>query len=148
MTRPTIDHDTWILVADGQKALFLRNDGDDELRNFTVCRVEEQDNPPTRDQGADRPGRMGDAGSAHRSAVADTDWHQLAEDRFAKDLGEMLYKMAHKNRFQKLVIVAPPRILGELRHELHKEVLDRVVGEVPKTLTNHPIDRIETLLGD
>ena len=56
--------------------------------------------------------------------------------------------MAHKNRFEKLVLVAPPRVLGELRQELHKEVQDRIVGEVPKTLTNHPIDRIETLLAD
>ena len=148
MTAPTIDHDAWILVADGQKALFLCNEGDNELRNFVVRRVEEQDNPPAREQGTDRPGRMGDAGSAHRSSVADTDWHQLAEDRFAKDLSDILYRMAHKNRFEKLVLVAPPRVLGELRQELHKEVQDRIVGEVPKTLTNHPIDRIETLLAD
>lgn len=148
MTAPTIDHDTWILVADGQKALFLCNEGDDELRNFAVRHVEEQDNPPDREQGTDRPGRMGDQGSAHRSSVAETDWHQLAEDRFAKDLSDILYRMAHKNRFEKLVLVAPPRVLGELRQELHKEVQDRIVGEVPKTLTNHPIDRIETLLAD
>ena len=80
--------------------------------------------------------------------MAETDWHQLAEDRFAKDLSDILYRMAHKNRFEKLVLVAPPRVLGELRQELHKEVQDRIVGEVPKTLTNHPIDRIETLLAD
>jgi len=58
----------------------------------------------------------------------------------------MLYAMAHRNRFKKIAIVAPPKILEDLRDEMHKEVADRVVAEIAKTLTNHPIDRIEDLL--
>ena len=42
--------------------------------------------------------------------------------------------------------MAPPATLGELRSKLHKEVQDKVVAEIDKTLTNHPIDKIERLL--
>ncbi|MEX6506268.1 host attachment family protein [Jiella sp. M17.18] len=142
-----IDNHTWILVADGEKALFLENAGDATLPNFQVRRVEEHDNPPDREQGADRPGRMSDdTTGSHRSAVADTDWHVIEKDRFAKEIADILYKMAHRGRFERIVIVAPPHILGDLRQEIHKEVADKVVGEVAKTLTNHPVDKIETLL--
>ena len=78
----------------------------------------------------------------------DTDWHQLSKDRFAHELADILYKLAHKGRFDKIVLVAPPHTLGELRDNLHKEVADKVVGEIPKTLTNHPIPEIEKIVKD
>ncbi|NDW03480.1 host attachment family protein [Jiella pacifica] len=141
-----IDYKTWILVADGEKALFLENMGDGELPNFEIRRIEEQDNPPSREQGANVPGRMSDGGTAHRSAVEDTDWHELGKERFAAEIAEMLYKMAHRGRFEKLVVVAPPKILGEMRQHLHKEVQSKIVGELAKDLTNHPVDQIEKVL--
>jgi protein required for attachment to host cells len=141
-----IDNGTWVLIADGEKALFLENKTDGQDPFFEVFREEEQDNPPNREQAANRPGRFNDGPSVHRSAVADTDWHELAKDRFAHDLADILYKQVHKGRFNKLVIVAPPNTLGELRQELHQEVTQKVIGEVPKTLTNHPIDEIEKIV--
>ncbi len=44
------------------------------------------------------------------------------------------------------MLVASPKILGTLRAEMHKEVADRIVAEVPKTLTNHPLDKVEKML--
>ncbi|MBY6114837.1 host attachment family protein [Mameliella alba] len=137
---------TWVLVADGEKALFLRNDIDDINPDLNVVRIEQQENPSDREQSANRPGRMNDAGPGQKSAMDDTDWHELAKERLADDLSEILYKQAHRGAFDRIVIVAPPRTLGELRDKLHKEVLDKVVAELDKTLTNHPIDKIETLL--
>ncbi|MGJ8615731.1 MAG: host attachment family protein [Sulfitobacter sp.] len=146
MTRLT--NGTWVLVADGEKALFLENQTDGEDPFLEVIHHEEQENPPNREQAANRRGRFNDGPSVHRSAVDDTDWHQLAKDRFAKEVAEILYQQAHKGAFERIVIVAPPNTLGELRQEWHKEVADKVVGEVPKTLTNHPIDEIEKLIKD
>ncbi len=94
----------------------------------------------------DRPGRFNDGPSVHRSAVADTDWHRAQKEKFADDIADRLYRLAHRGDFDKLVIVAPPLVLGEMRRKLHKEVSDRIVGEVPKTLTNHPVYEIEKLL--
>lgn len=137
---------TWVLIADGEKALFLENLTDGENPHFDVFREEEQENPPNREQAANRRGRFNDGPNVHRSAVADTDWHQLAKDRFAEELADILYKQAHKGRFERIVLVAPPKTLGELRDEIHQEVSDKVVGEIPKTLTNHPVEDIEKIV--
>ncbi|WP_227285972.1 host attachment family protein [Boseongicola sp. H5] len=135
---------TWVLVADGEKALLCENIGDADHPLLEVRREDHQENPPNRDQGAHKPGRFNDGPSVHRSAVEDTDWHRLAQDRFAQDLSEMLYKRAHRHRFERLIIVAAPRILGELRGQIHKEVASRVIAELPMTLTNHPLDEVAT----
>lgn len=141
-----LSNGTWVLIADGEKALFLENQGDDDYPFLEVFREESQDNPPDREQSANRPGRFQDGPGPHRSAVDDTDWHELAKDRFAADLADLLYKKAHANKFERIVLVADPKTLGELRDQLHQAVTDKVVGEVAKTLTNHPVDEIEKIV--
>lgn len=140
-----IPHDSTILVLDGEKALFLRNEGDAEYPNFVVENKREQDNPPNREQAANVPGRMFD-GTGHKSAVQDTDWHELAKDRFAQDIADILYKRVHAGKIEKLVLVADPHSLGAIRPELHKEVNDILIGEVDKDITNHPLDKIEKIV--
>ena len=138
---------TWVLLADGRKALFLRNDLDEMTPDLNVVRIEEIDNPPTREQGTDKPGRFpADPGPKQRSAVAETDWHQLAEQRFADELADLLYRYAHKGAFKSLVLVVPAPVLGELRKKLHKEVTDRIVAVLEKDLTNMPLDKVEEML--
>lgn len=72
----------------------------------------------------------------------------MAKERFADELSEILYRYAHKGKFGRIVLVAPSRVLGELRQKLHKEVTSRVVAELPKDLTNHPLDKVEKMLKD
>ncbi|MBX3532409.1 MAG: host attachment protein [Rhizobiaceae bacterium] len=139
-------HDIWVVVADGEKALFLRNEGDAEYPNLQVMRELNEENPPTREQGTDQAGRFHDGPSPHRSATEETDWHRIAKERFADEIAGRLYKHAHRGDFEKLVIVAPPLVLGEMRQRLHKEVADRVEAEISKTLTGHPVDQIEKIL--
>jgi protein required for attachment to host cells len=146
MDRITLKHGLWLMVADGEKALFLKNEGDTKYPNFEVVREMEKENPPTRQQGSDRPGRLSDGPSVHRSAVADTDWHKVGKLRFAEEIAGRLYEMAHRGDFKEILLIAPPLVLGELRKKLHDEVSAKVVGEIPKTLTNHAVFDIEKLL--
>ena len=146
MSDTSIPHDAWVVVADGEKALFMRNEGDGEHLNLQVFREEEIDNPPNREQAANRRGRQSDSTTARRYAYEDTDWKQLGKERFAKDLAEILYKRAHANKFDKLVVAADPSTLGELRKEFHQVVSDKVIAEVAKDLTNHPMDEMEKVL--
>ena len=115
MDRIALKHGLWLMVADGEKALFMKNEGDSLHPNFQVIRELEQENPPTREQGSDRPGRLSDGPSAHRSAVADTDWHKVGKIRFAHEIAGRLYKMAHRGDFTQMALIAPPAVLGELR---------------------------------
>lgn len=133
----------WVIIADGEKALFLRNIGDEIDMNLDVVRKEEQDNPKAQDWAANRPGRFNDGPSVHRSAVDDTDWHELEKERFAKEIADRLYKLSCRGAFEKLAIAASRVVLSELRNELHSEVQSKVILDVPKVLTNHPLDEIE-----
>lgn len=56
--------------------------------------------------------------------------------------------MAHAGDFQKLILVASPQVLGTMREAMHQEVTDKIVGEVAKTLTNHPLTEIEEIVTD
>jgi protein required for attachment to host cells len=42
-----------------------------------------------------------------------------------------------------LVIVAPPRTLADIRGALHADVASRVIAEINKDLTRHPVGDIE-----
>ncbi|RWA71375.1 host attachment protein [Mesorhizobium sp.] len=138
-----LKHDLWVIVADGEKALFLRNQGDTKYPNLQVVQEMEQENPATREQGTDKPGRYAEG---PRSAIEETDWHRLGKERFADDIADRLYKLAHRGDFDEVVLIAPPQVLGEMRQKLHKEVCDKVKAQIPKTLTNHTIPEIEKLL--
>lgn len=141
-----IKHGTWVVVADGEKVLFLRNRTDSLDPNLDVREKETQENPKDIDQSANRPGRMPDVGHGQRSALDDTDWHELAKERFAADLAKTLYDKVHAGEIERIVLVAAPQVLGELRQEMHKEVQNRVVAEIDKTLTRHPVDEIEEIV--
>jgi len=144
--KPHISHNALVLIGDGQRALFLRNRGTAQQLSLEIEQIMEQDNPATREQGTDRPGRSVANVGAARSAVEEADWHSIAKERFAGEIAEALYRYAHDNRFEELVIIAPAKILGNLRRAFHTEVTDRVVGEIPKELTSHPIPEIEKLM--
>ncbi|MCH4892817.1 MULTISPECIES: host attachment family protein [unclassified Sphingomonas] len=153
-----IAHDALVLVADGRKMLWLRNEGDAVHPNLVVEDKQVQPNPKDSEQKTDAPGRTfsslgggGPGGSQSgadgpRSSMEETDFHQQAEDRFAAEAAETLRMGALANQYEQLIIVAPPRTLGEMRKHYHKEVEARLAGELAKDLTDHPIPEIERLL--
>jgi protein required for attachment to host cells len=141
-----VPHNTVVVVADGKKMLFFRNEGDAEYPKLEVERKRETEDAKDRDQKTDAPGRIFNSGGAGRSAYQEVDFHQMEEDRFAAETAEMLRMRALRNEFESLIIVAPPRTLGELRKHYHKEVEKRLTGEVAKDLTGHPVAEIEKIL--
>lgn len=135
-----------VLVTDGRKMLFLRNEGDQNQIDLRVERHRERDDAPNRDLGTDTAGRTFQSGTTGRSAYEETDFHQLEEDRWAHEAAEAINKRALTNDFEALAIIAPPKTLGELRKKLHKEAEKRVVVEIDKEMTGHPIEDIEKLI--
>ena len=142
-----LPHQALVLVLDGKKMLFLRNEGD---QNQIDLRTEAHDHRQDRkdsDIKTDAPGAIGQsAGYSGRVAYEETDFHQLEEDRWAKDAAENLRKRALNNDFEALAIIAPPKVLGVLRKEFHKEVERRIVLTLNKEMTDRPIPDIEELL--
>ncbi|HEX8443567.1 MAG TPA: host attachment family protein [Allosphingosinicella sp.] len=142
-----VPHGSCVVVADGAKMLFFRNEGDAEFLKLEVERKREQENLSRQELGRSEPGRTFDAsGGAGRSAYEETDFHQLEEDKFAAETAEILKQRALRKEFESLIIVAPPRTLGELRKHYHKEVQKRLTGEIAKDLTGHPVEEIERII--
>lgn len=138
--------DAAVLVADGRKMLFLRNKGDDLYPNLVVEHAEEQANPKDSDQKSDAPGVSYSSARPGRSTMDEADFHQLAEDRFAADAADLLKRRALAHDFESLIVIAPPRTLGELRKHYHAAVRALITGELDKDLTGHPIADIESAI--
>jgi protein required for attachment to host cells len=142
-----IPHDAIIFVGDGRKALFLRNDGDENFPNLKAERVFAEENPPTHEQGTDRPGvAFAHAGSHRRVSMGETDWHQLEEHRFVEHVAAALEHLVRSRDVTALVIAAPPRTLANLRRAFHADIKKLIVAEVGKDFTKHPVPEIETQL--
>ena len=140
MNKLSIPHNALVFVGDGQKALFLRNIGDEKFLNLTTERVFTDVNPPSHEQGTDRPGRgVESAGTHRRSGMEMTDWHELEKHRFVDRVASALEGVVRSENVKAIVIVAPARTLAELRRVFHPAVKKRILTEVEKDLTNHPV---------
>jgi protein required for attachment to host cells len=146
MNNVVVHNGAWVLVGDGRKALFFINKGSRDLLDLRVVETRIDENPATRDQGTDRPGRAFASVGGARSAVGDTDWHEVEEERFARAIAERINAGAEANEFSEIVIVAPPKTLGEIRKDLSKKAQGKVAGELAKDLTRHPLADIEKAL--
>lgn len=133
-----------VLVADGRKAIILRNAGDERFPNLTREWDEANQNPPTAAQGTDRPGRVNF--QDRRSSLDQTDWHAEDEAAFAKRAAAALTRLARNAQTKHVVIVAPPRTLAVLRRCLDNEILQLVVAELARDLVRLPISEIEVHL--
>ena len=139
-----------VLVVDGRKMLFFRNNGDENQIDLRTEAHEEREDAYDRDLKTDAPGNaatgMKGGGDTFRPAYSETDFHQMGEDNWVKDAAEELKKRALRNDFDALVIIAPPKALGVLRKELHKEVEKRIVLTLNKEMSGRPVPDIEELL--
>ncbi|MEA3057354.1 MAG: hypothetical protein QOF34_169 [Sphingomonadales bacterium] len=156
-----LPHNALVLVADGRKMLFFRNHGDENQIDLRTEAHDEREDRKDRDYHTDAPGTsahgagaagrgIGAQGGGHtgRPVMEETDFHQLEEDRWIKEAADELKKRVLRNDFEALAIVAPPKALGVLKKNLHKEVERRLICTVNKEMSGRPIPDIEALLVD
>lgn len=142
-----IEHEAWILVADGRRALLLRNEGDALYPNLKVETVlEDAPNPPTREHGSDKPGRAQESATMRSSAMEQTDWHDMEEQRFAATVAERVADLCRAGTIGKLIVAAAPRTLANLRGAFAEPVKQAIIAEFDKDLTRHPVPEIEKVL--
>lgn len=146
-----LPHNALVLVADGTKALFLRNQGDQNQIDLRTEAHDKRADRKDREIKTDAPGtavtRMSSGGGdTFRPAMTETDFHQQEEDRWVKKAAAELRQRVLRNDFDALAIIAPPKALAVIRKELHKEVEKRIVLTINKEMTDRPIPDIEELL--
>src|SRR5215210_5638928 len=141
-----IPHRAMVVVADGRKMLLFRNEGDALYPRLEVIDHDEKWVPAAEEMGSDEPGGTRQSAGYGLNSYENTDFHQLEENRFAAVTAAMLKQRALRNEFSRLIVVAPPKALGELRKHYHKEVEARLLAEVAKDLTHRPTDEIEAVI--
>lgn len=136
---------TWVLVADAARGLIfeLKQQGGTPALDFVDKVVMPHDEAT---EPSDRPGRFPDPSMGQRSAVGEQDYGQREREAHAKLLADRLLGARRGGRFERLVVVAPPQVMGLLRGAWANEVAQCVAAEVTEDLTKHPVARIEAHL--
>lgn len=141
-TRPN----TWIVTADESRARVLQvqdrtTQALEEVENFVnpSGRAHERGLQSDAEPRFNGHGGVGKAGTAPTGGPASDREAQGAIDHsvqvFAKQLGSYLEQARQQQRYDELVLAAPPKFLGALRKALGKEVNETIADELPKDLS-------------
>ncbi|MEX2298408.1 MAG: host attachment protein [Dongiaceae bacterium] len=140
---------TWVVVADGKRAAIFQNDGPSRGLTALPGHHYETELPPDRALRSDKPGRVFESADSARHGIAPTiDYHRQAKDRFVARIAGIVEHAAQQGEYDRLVVVAPPQALGELRAALGNNARTRLVGELNKDLTMLQPDEIAERIGD
>ena len=124
---------TLILIADGAHARLIAH----TPRRDTVLLRMNSRKAMKRDSeiNSDRPGRAFDRmGQGRHAMSSQNSAHRTAQVAFARRVTATVEKTLATTQFDRFVLVAPPRTLGDLRREFSDNTIGLVTGEVRKDL--------------
>jgi protein required for attachment to host cells len=137
----------WVLVADSGRARLFEAVGAkaplEEQTDLVMPRARLQE----QDLGSDRPGRSFDSAGGGRHAMEPrTPAKEVESDRFAARIAALLDSERVAGAYTRLVLVAPPSFLGQLRDALSDQVRALVSIELDKDLVRFDVDAIRKRL--
>lgn len=139
---------TWILIADGAHARIFANHGPGKGIEAVEGGVINGDHRPDHELVRDGLGRSFESSGDMRHAIAPrSDPHRELKRTFAEHLAEMLDAHLAAKSYDRLVIVAPPKALGDLRAALSAHVKPLVYAELDKDLVKTPTVELPQHLG-
>ena len=140
---------TWVVIADGAHAKVLQFTPEkprlEPVKDiaFTI------DLPATHDLVSDRPGRVFEShGYASHAKAPRSDPHRELKRSLAHKIADALQTSLADQRYEKLVLVAPPVTLGDLREALAKGVRACVTAELAQDLVKIPASQLQDHLAD
>jgi protein required for attachment to host cells len=139
---------TWILIADGARARIFANDGPGKGIEAVSGGEFSADHRPDHEIVSDRSGRTFESVGATRHAIEPRhDPHRELKRAFSEQLADMLDKQLAAKAYDRIVLVAPPVTLGDLRSALSDHVKAAVYAELDKDLTKTPMAELPQHLG-
>ncbi|PWV78845.1 host attachment protein [Halomonas sp. A11-A] len=138
---------TYIVVADASRARIFTRDGlklvEQESLVHTASRLHEGD--LVTDRGADV---HESTATTARSSGGENTARTHEEMIFAKEVAERIYRARVDNALQKLILVAPPRFLGQLRDKLDGPTSKLVIHSLAKDLSKASLEDIQEAVSD
>ena len=140
-------NNTLILIADGAKAVIYKYNGPNNklapIKGGKLSHVNEL----SQDLVTTKRGRMPDNGAGQCSALErPTDPHEHEKHVFAKEIADFVN--GKEPSFDRLIIAAAPKVLGDLRQLLSTNVKNKVSAELDKDLTHIPLIELPEHLQD
>jgi len=136
-----LPHGTVVAVVDGTTFELRHNAGTE-----AQPRLEALPTPDLELTNFSAGARINDANSRHAARTGDGSNDAVDESAHAIAVADWLNHQALQHKFDKLVIVADPRSLGEMRKRYHKQLEAVLLGEVAKTLTGRPATELANAL--
>lgn len=126
---------TWILVSNASSGRIFKNTGP----NKGLEVIKEFLHPQSREKNSnlvsDRPGHNPGAGNGHGSYVPATTPKEHEADVFALELARELDAGRVENQYSRLVLVASPAFMGQLKGRLNESVKGLVSDSLEKDYT-------------
>jgi protein required for attachment to host cells len=135
---------TWVVVADHQHGHAFENDGPSRGLNPVEGFSFDTRLHAGRDLVTERPPRgFSPAAGTPHAIEPKVDPHREEGERFVSDVAAALTKASDAGQFHRLLLIAPPRALGEFRKHLPHRVRDKLLAEIDEDLTRAARAQIE-----
>jgi protein required for attachment to host cells len=141
-----IDQQTLVLIADGQRATFLRNCAKAETISLEILHSMAFFNQANRDLNPDRPGHTKVGMTERGTSYEQTDVHQANEVSFLGGVIAALDGVMNEHSLSKIALIAEPRALGVLREHMPDALMTKVVCDLDKDYTKTPLPELEAIL--
>jgi protein required for attachment to host cells len=140
---------TWLVVANGTEVKIYENSGPNKgleaLPNINLKRKARK----TSEIVVNERGRSFSSAGDGRSAMEQqTDPADYEHEQFSKTVAEELNQAALDNKFDRIIVAAPPQTLGEMRQFFDKHIEEKLEADVPKDLTNLPKEKLPEYFKD
>ncbi|MEQ6917931.1 host attachment protein [Halomonas aquatica] len=136
---------TYIVVADAARARLFTRDGINISETDGLLHAEGRLHEG--DLVTDREGDVRES-TTGRSAGGESVATQHHEEVFARQVADRLYRARVENRMEKLILVAPPRFLGQLRDKVDGPTAKLVIHTLAKDLTKASLADIQEAVSD
>lgn len=134
----------WILVANASKAFLYHAN---HLHSKTLELLATFHHPESREKDmnlvSDHPGRLQTNHSA-RSTYEQHDPKEIEAENFAKQLSRCLILGKKQNKYEKLLIIAPPHFYGFLHKNMSRHMTHTL--HIPKDYTRLSVDKLITYI--
>jgi protein required for attachment to host cells len=140
---------TWVVIVDAARARVFETRGKGTGLTAVADMALDAELAPSREIGTDRPGRTFESvGSTRHAMESSSDQHREQKRQFARRVVEAVEARQATKSFDRLVLVAPPVTMGDLRAALPAKVKAAVAAELVADLTNTPVGELPGHLSD
>jgi protein required for attachment to host cells len=133
---------TWTVVADGSRGFIYASYMNKHSLNLISSIDDEEARKHSKALGSEKPHGIFE----RNRPESRVNLHTKEEEHFAEQLAEIINNGATDNKFQNLILIAPPKFLGNLRLKIAKPTAQLITKEINKDLTHMEAKDLESYI--